>query len=158
MDGWRKAFRRGVVTGSISSIGSAIALGLYGKWEGGTQYSAVNAVSHWVWGDPAFRKNGLSLRHTALGYLIHHASATFWAVLHEKWFGKNMDRMSAAPLLATSALMSGVACFTDYRLTPKRLQPGYEARLSRQSVLLVYCVFGLGLALGAHLVRRDEPL
>ena len=55
-------------------------------------------------------------------------------------------------LAATAA--SAVACFTDYPLTPRRLHPGYEMRLSTPSLALVYGAFGLGLAAGALLCRR----
>lgn len=49
---------------------------------------------------------------------------------------------------------TALACFTDYQLTPPRLRPGFEQRLSRRSLLLVYGAFGIGLAAGAILVWR----
>jgi hypothetical protein len=44
----------------------------------------------------------------------------------------------------------------DYRLTPRRLMPGYERRLSQPSLLAVYAAFAAGLALGDALLRITE--
>ena len=48
-------------------------------------------------------------------------------------------------LLTAALLSSAVACFVDYQLTPQRLQPGFEKRLSTPSMVAVYAAFGLGL-------------
>mgnify|MGYP006154148737 CR=1 FL=1 len=37
------------------------------------------------------------------------------------------------------------ANFVDYKLTPRRLQPGFEAQLSKKSLFLVYAAFAVGL-------------
>ena len=49
---------------------------------------------------------------------------------------------------------SAVACFADYQLTPERLQPGHEKRLSTPSLAVMHGAFGLGLAFGALTIRR----
>ena len=69
--------------------------------------------------------------------------------------GTRLGSKNKALTLAASTAASAVACFTDYQLTPKRLRPGYEERLSRPSLALVYGAFGLGLAAGALLIRRE---
>ena len=33
-----------------------------------------------------------TLKHTAVGYTIHHASSIFWALLHERTFGGAAER------------------------------------------------------------------
>lgn len=147
--------RRGLVSGTSASLLSTLALALLGKETAGTAYGPTNAVSHWIWGDKAARHDEPSLRYTLTGYLIHHVSATFWAVLLERLMGKRLDQSGSAATLATATAASAVACFTDYQLTPRRLHPGYEKRLSRASLALVYGAFGIGLALGARLCRRD---
>jgi hypothetical protein len=38
-------------------------------------------MEHWI---KALRRDAPSARYTLPGYLIHHASATFWAVLFER--------------------------------------------------------------------------
>lgn len=154
MDSWMLSLRRGVVSGASASILSALALALCSQREARTPFAGVNAVSHWIWGDRAARQNAPSLKHTLLGYAIHHASASFWAVLFERFAGKLLDRRAIAPTLEAAAAASAIACFTDYQLTPHRLQPGYEMRLSRPSLALVYAAFGVGLAAGAMLNRR----
>ena len=64
--------------------------------------------------------------------------------------------MLSTVALAASAAASAVACFTDYQLTPKRLPPGYEKRLSRPALALVYGTFAVGLAAGAMAIRREH--
>jgi hypothetical protein len=58
--------------------------------------------------------------------------------------------------LEVGTVASAVACFTDYQLTPPRLRPGYEERLSKPSLAVVYAAFGAGLAAGALLCRSRE--
>jgi hypothetical protein len=154
MESWNLATRRGLVSGAAASALSTVTLAALGKLGTGSAFAPTNAVSHWVWGEKAARRDLPSMRYTALGYTIHHLSATFWAVLFERFMGERLDRMKAAPTLAAAGAASAVACFTDYQLTPQRLHPGYEKRLSRPSLALVYGAFGLGLAAGAMMLRR----
>lgn len=154
MDTWSHALRRSILSGALASLASTLALAVCGKRETGSVFAGVNAVSHWLWGDPATRADRPSLRHTLVGYLIHHAASMFWATLFEKACRKTLDRKEATGTAAAAAAASAVACFTDYQLTPHRLRPGFEQRLSRPSLLLVYAAFGAGLALGAFLNRR----
>lgn len=147
MKTWSAAFRDGAVSGSLASILSTIVLSARGKTENGTPYAPTNATSHWLWGDRAARQDRPSGKYTATGYAIHHASATLWAILYEKWFGGRADRGDARAALAGAAAVSALACFVDFRLTPERLTPGFEKRLSRPSLFLVYAAFGAGLAL-----------
>jgi hypothetical protein len=148
------AFKRGLVSGAASSVLSTAALALLGKRGTGSSYAATNAISHWIWGNKAARQDSPSLRYTMMGYLIHHASATFWSVLFERYCAKLLDRKETPITLASATAASAVACFTDYKLTPERLHPGYEKRLSRPALAVVYGAFGLGLAAGAMLCRR----
>ena len=154
MEAWNTAFRRGLVGGATSSVLSTVALALLGRREAGSAYAPTNAVSHWIWGDEALREDAPSMRHTVPGYLIHHGSATFWSVLFERVCGPLLDRREPATTLGVATAASAVACFVDYRLTPRRLQPGFERHLSRPALAVVYGAFGVGLALGAMLSRR----
>ena len=155
MDTWKSATQRGLVSGAAASLLSTVALAALGKATDGSAYGPTNAISHWLWGDKAARRDGPSLRYTLPGYLIHHASATFWAVLFERLMGRQLDRKDPVLTLQAATAASAVACFVDYQMTPERLKPGYEKRLSRPSLALVYGAFGLGLAAGALLIRRD---
>jgi len=154
MENWSDSLRRGALTGSVASATSAAALALCSQKENHSPFSAVNAVSHWLWGDRAARKDQPSLRYTLLGYGIHHASAVFWGVLFERWFRHVLARRRPVPTAAAGTAMAAVACFVDYKMTPKRLHPGFEQRLSTGSLALVYAAFGAGLALGAYAGRK----
>lgn len=154
MDTWTNAVRHSVLPGALASTASALTLAACGKRETGSMFAGVNAISHWLWGRRAFHANRPTLRHTLVGYLIHHASSMFWAALFEKTCCKTLDKKDAAATATVAAAATAVACFADYQLTPKRLRPGFEERLSRGSLLLVYAAFGAGLAAGAYFNRR----
>ena len=155
MTAWKTSLQRGLFSGSIASLLSTLALAIAGDGEDGHALGPTNAISHWIWGQRATRRNDASLKYTALGYIIHHASSTFWAVLFERACGGLLDRREAGTTLGTVAAASAVACFTDYQLTPQRLHPGFEQRLSRPALVGVYAAFGLGLAAGAWLLRAQ---
>jgi hypothetical protein len=154
MADWTTSMQRGLVSGAASSVVSTAALALLGRVEAGSAYAPTNAVSHWIWGDEAAEHDGFSLKYTITGYAIHHLSATFWSVLFEKLAGEKLDKNDLRVTLAVSAATSAFACLADYKLTPKRLNPGYEMRLSKKSLAGVYAAFAVGLALGAIALRR----
>lgn len=156
MESWKIAMQRGLLSGSSASVLSTLALAAMGQRETGSVVAPTNAVSHWIWGDEAAQHDAPSLRYTLVGYVIHHASATFWAVLFERLMGGKLDQKDLPTTLAASAAASAVACFTDYQLTPRRLHPGYEKRLSTPALALVYGAFALGLAAGAVAIRRES--
>jgi hypothetical protein len=154
MDNWRAMIGKGMVPGALASMASAAALAWCAKKESGALFAGANAVSHWLWGDQAFQQDRPSWKYTLVGYGIHHASSMFWATLFEQAAGKVLARRSAKATLAASAAASAVACFVDYRMTPRRLRPGFEQRVSRGSLALVYAAFGIGLAAGAMVNHR----
>ncbi|MGZ9057889.1 MAG: hypothetical protein ACXW14_01450, partial [Burkholderiaceae bacterium] len=78
---WKRALNRGVVSGTWASILSTLALAARGRSESGSALAPINAVSHWYWGDRATREDRPSLKYTVPGYLTHHATSIFWAVL-----------------------------------------------------------------------------
>lgn len=86
MKPWSEAIRDGAVSSSLASMASTAVLAASGEKENGTPYAPTNAISHWFWGERAAHRNDLSARYTLLGYTIHHASATLWAVIYEKFF------------------------------------------------------------------------
>ncbi|OGB27042.1 MAG: hypothetical protein A3I66_22480 [Burkholderiales bacterium RIFCSPLOWO2_02_FULL_57_36] len=161
MKTWPDAVRHGAISGSVASILSTAVLSRRGIQENGTPYAPTNAISHWIWGDRAVRQDHPSARYTLPGYAIHHASATLWAVLYEKWFGDKADEKSIIPAVAGGAAVAALACFVDYKVAPRRLHPGFEMRLSRPSLFLFYGTFGIALALrglisGRHRARQDD--
>lgn len=154
MTSWNDALRDGALAGSLASLLSTAVLLAAGQRQDAQPTGPVNAISHWVWGDGALSKNGASLRHTALGYLIHHAASLFWSTLHAWAFSGPRRSVRPAGALAQAAATAAVACFVDYRLTPHRLTPGFEHRLTRPQLTGVYACFALGLALGTLITAR----
>ena len=153
MTTWKQAFREGLVSGSLASLCSAAYLVLAGDRRD-RPAAPVNAVSHWFFGDPALRQDSASWKYTATGYLTHHASSIFWAVLHAKLWGGRPEAKQPLPAVAGAVAAAGVASFVDYQLTPKRLTPGFEHRLGRPEMVNVYACFALGLALGSMLMKK----
>jgi hypothetical protein len=168
--------RHVLASGSAASVLSTFTLAGLGRRETPGAAAPINAISHWIHGDRAYRKDEPDLRHTGLGLAIHQASSLFWGALYEALLrlrsapGADAPRAttvrarsSAAPgtrrppvgeLLALAAGVTAIAAYTDLRLVPQRLSPGFEHRLRPASVGLVYLAFCGGLALGAVLSRR----
>jgi hypothetical protein len=157
MRSWTPALREGAISGSVASVLSAAFLALAGHRECGHHPAApVNAISHWIWDEAALREDGASARHTLSGYLIHHGASVWWGVWHARVWGTRPIAKRPMPALAGAAAAAAVACFVDYRMTPERLRPGFEHRLSTRALLGVYACFALGLALGSLAVAPDE--
>lgn len=156
MASWNQALKEGMLVGSVASVLSTIALAAMGRRETGHAAAPTNAISHWLWRGAAFRANEPDLRHTLTGYLIHHATSVFWATLYSRAYGQRPGAKTAAQALPASAVASALACFVDYQLTPKRLQPGFEKRLSTTAMIAVYGSFAIGLAAGNLLLAGQE--
>jgi hypothetical protein len=155
-DRWRIAARRALVSGTLASVFSTAVLAWVGQRHLGRPFAPTNATSHWLWGDEeSFSSLGPSLRHTAIGYGTHHASALMWALFYERWLGEARSQ-DALTIVTRAALMTAIAAFVDYRLTPKRLTPGFEAHLNRASMVGAFAAIGVGLATGAFLNRRRK--
>ena len=146
MSEWKRIARSAAVSGAAGSLLSAAVLALCGHIENRSAAGPLNGPSQWVFGRGAAHRRAPTLRHTLTGLLIHHATATGWALLHERFFGEDKARQSRGRRLARAAVTAGVANFVDFRLTPRRLQPGFEVQLSKTSLLAVYAAFALGLA------------
>lgn len=158
MESWRTALRRGIDSGVPASVASTLVLAAAGKAETGSAAAPTNATSHWLWGAPATRVDRADWRHTALGYGIHHVCSVFWAVLYER-YRPSAHNPTPARVLRDATATAAIACFVDYQLTPPRLRPGFEQRLSRPALALVYGAFALGLAAAALLAaRRERPV
>lgn len=145
----RDLFSKALLSGSAGSLLSTLALAASGWRELGDPYAPLNGPSQWLFGRHAALKDGASVKHTLSGYVIHHAMSVLWAFFFERL--RPAREAHGIATLASAAATSAVACFVDYRLTPKRLTPGFERRLSRRSLALVYAAFAVGLAVGAVL-------
>ena len=57
--------------------------------------------------------------------------------MHAAAWGMQERNKRPAAALAGAAAAAALACFVDFRLTPRRLTPGFEQRLSTGSLALV---------------------
>jgi hypothetical protein len=153
MTTWKQAMREGLVSGSLASVLSTACLALGGARRG-VPAAPTNAVSHWIFGDPALRQDGASLTYTLTGYLIHHTCSVFWGVLHAKAWGARPEAKQPLAAVAGAVAAAGVASFVDYQLTPKRFTPGFEHRLGKPELVNVYAGFAIGLAIGSLLMKN----
>lgn len=147
LDLLKKAGRAALISGSTASAVSTLALALGGQLEEESPAGPINGPSQWVWGEEEARTREPTLRHTALGYAIHHGTSLMWATAYERFFSDGRERKRTARICAEAAAATAIAYFVDYYLTPKRLRPGFKKHLSAGSVFAVYVGFAAGLAL-----------
>lgn len=139
---WRAALR----DGGLAGLTSLAALALCGRLQTGSAAAPINAPSHWLWGDRALHQDGWSWRYTATGLAIHQGSAVFWGLLHQ-WIRRRDPRPGT--IVRDAIVTSAAAAFTDLALTPPRLTPGFEQRLSPRGLAWTYALFAVGLALAS---------
>jgi hypothetical protein len=147
MNNWKSSARQALISGTAASLFSAAVLALCGRVERRAPAGPLNGPSQWLFGRQAAHRRSASLRYTATGMLIHSVAAAGWALLHERMFGKAKPEQTTARRLRNAAATAAVANFVDYKLTPRRLQPGFEVQLSKKSLFAVYAAFALGLAM-----------
>lgn len=140
------------MAGSYASVLSAAALVVAGRREAGSAAAPINAVSHWYWNREALHQQQVDLKHTAVGYVTHHVAATFWAAGLAAYLHARPRAVTPRHLAAACGAASAIACFVDFQLTPERLTPGYEHRVSRKSLAWTYFLFAVGLAVGCAAV------
>ena len=147
----RRLLLDALASGGAASLASSTALLAYGELECGDAAAPLNGPSQWVWGRRAPYRDGFTWRYTFVGFLVHHLASTFWGVVYEAVRGTHAP---PARSVTAAACVSAIACGVDYRLTPQRLTPGFEKRLSRRALAGVYVIFAAGLAAGALMRSR----
>ena len=140
---WRTAVRDGGLAGLLSLA----AMATRGRLENGSAAGPINAPSHWLWGEPALRQDGWSMRYTATGLAIHQGSAIFWGVLHQ-WLRQRDRRADTA--VRDAIVTTAAAAFTDLALTPARMTPGFERRISPRGLAWTYALFAVGLVIASR--------
>jgi hypothetical protein len=145
------AARRAMFSGASASIASAVALSICSRIDEGSYAGGLNGPSQWLWGEAEAYTREPSVRHTVVGYAIHHLTSVFWATLYERTFGESGGK-TASRRCAEAALSSVGAYVVDYYLTPRRLRPGFEKHVRTPSMFVVYGAFALGLA-AASIIR-----
>jgi hypothetical protein len=166
MTTWLQAARSGLGSGTTASTLSTAVLAARAKEDAGSAYAGTNAVSHAAWGERAARQDAPSLKYTLTGYLIHQGASVFWATLYERFAADAAGRRSAGRALAAGAAVAALAFVVDYTITPPRFRPGYEKRVSRRSLAMVYVALAMGLAMrdvlaagagSSRAQRRPQP-
>lgn len=149
-----QAGRDSAAKGQVCTLATSAALAVCGQVENGKPFEPLNAVSHITFGDEALAQEDFSLKYTVTGLLLNNSANTTWAALHEMLFGTYQDEGNVPVSLAGGALVSALAYVTDFYVVPKRLTPGFEHKLSSRSLLLIYVVLALALALGKRPIRK----
>lgn len=143
-------------------MASTLALSICSKLEEGHAAGAINGPSQWVWGEQEAYAREASLRHTAVGYAIHHASSIFWALFYEHLFGRSRARelkeLSTFQIGAEAAVTAAAAYVVDYHVAPKRLRPGFKKHLGPKSIAVTYVAFAAGLGLVTWIRKRRKSL
>jgi hypothetical protein len=121
--------------------------------EAGRSAAALNATSHIVWGERAFRENDADFKHTLLGGLLNAGAMLCWSAAYQLLPRANSTWVKTVKAAAVTAS----AYITDYHLVPKRLTPGFEERLSAKALTLVYASLFFGLLVGDRGFKH-EPL
>ena len=145
-EAWRASGRDALVSGSAASVATAATLAAGGAMRGNDPLTPMNGPSQWVFGRRAAHARDRSLRHTVLGYAIHHATSVMWATVFERL---RRIRPGATSTLAAAAATSAVAYVVDYKVVPQRLQPGFDAQVSRATLGAFYVAFAAALAAAA---------
>lgn len=146
--------RSGLASGLAASVLSTVVLAARGRREAGSAFAPTNATSQWAWGDAAARQDRPSVKYTALGWAIHSAAAVLWATVYEHVVADRDGRRGPGRAVGAGVAVAALAALVDYTITPPRLRPGYEKRLSAGSLVAVYGAFAVGLALRDVLTDR----
>jgi hypothetical protein len=147
---------RALISGTTASLVSTAALAALARFEGKGAAQPTNSTSHVYWGDEAAGVADVDLRHSVPGYLIHHASAIFWAMLFESITSK--AERSLPRMALNAAAVMGTAGLLDYGLLSKRLTPGFERVLTSRSTIIGFASLAAGLVIGGILARKSRTL
>jgi len=127
-------------------VAVTVAASIASRRQTGTYPAAINATSHFLWGDKAAAHDDYSLQYTATGFVTNHAASVFWAFFYEA-LAPRRRKAQPAEALVRGAAVSAAAYLVDYHLVPRRLTPGFELRLPRHALVPIYAALALGLSL-----------
>jgi hypothetical protein len=141
---------RTLLSSAITSAATTTALLLLSSKDTGHPAAALNATSHIVWGDKAAKYDDWDVRHTLLGGVLNAGAMGLWSAVQTLF----PEPRSSFGALRNATVVTALAYATDYYVVPKRLNPGFEQRLSGKSLFGTYAVLAGALALSALLARR----
>jgi hypothetical protein len=151
---WDQALRSAAVSGALTAGTTSAYVAAAGARDTGSAVAPINATSHIAWGESAGDFERVDARHTLLGAALNLGACVFWASLYEKLFGRAAERGDVGTALLGGGLVAAAAYVTDYHVVPKRLTPGWEARITQPSLFAAYAVLALSLPLRGLLRRR----
>lgn len=139
---------------AVATAATTASLVWLGKRHARTPWAALDAVSHIAWGNRAYAREELDVRHTVVGGLLNACAVAGWAAVHASIVGRPMRTGLAIPLaLASGAAVAAAAYVVDFKVVPKRITPGFQWKLPRRPVRAVYVVLAASLAAGSLLAR-----
>lgn len=141
---------RALLASAVSSAATTAALCGFSSKDTGSSAAALNAVSHILWGDKAAKHNQWDVRHTLAGTLLNAGAMGMWSGVLA-FFPQPRSLFGA---VRNATLVSGLAYVTDYHVVPRRLNPGFEQRLSSKSLFGTYAVLAAALAVSDFALRR----
>ena len=123
--------------GSYMPVTTTAAIAAASVAATGSAASAINSISHCVYGDDREIGHRLSTGETLVGAAANTAAMVFWSALYELMPGRKSVPRSIAPAIIGTAL----AYVVDYHVVPKRYSPGFERFLPGASIAAIYAVF-----------------
>lgn len=154
MRSWSQFLEDSLVTGSLAAVATTAAIAACGRVENRNALAPINAISHIAWGDRAAKEQQASWTYTATGLGLNAAAVGSWAVFYEALVGRRVNAGDVKACLLGGALVSAIAYVVDYYVVPRRLTPGFEKRLSNNSLFAIYATLAVSLGLGGLLRAR----
>lgn len=146
-----KTLTHTLYTAGVATLATTLASVLIGRRDTGHGAAPLNATSHIVWGDEAATHDAFDVQHTVVGAALNASAMLAWAAVQEALLGRWARRGSVLRAAAGGAAVSALAYVTDYHVVPQRLTPGFEMRLSRAGMAMMYGALAVALAAGlAH--------
>lgn len=149
----KRAAGNSLIPGAVAAIAVCSTVSLLGRWDTGSAVAPINASSHVMWGAKAGQVERLTWAQTAPGLAVNVGASLWWAFVFNILFGKNLASKGWAGAVASGTATATLAYLVDYKLMPKRLTPGWEQRLSGRSLFLSLGAMGVGMGVGAMLMR-----
>jgi hypothetical protein len=143
---------RALISGTLAAAAVTVVASLASRRATGSYPAAINATSHFLWGEKAAEQDDYSWKYTATGLVTNYGASVFWALLYEALV-PHRRKTGVREAAFLGAIVSAIAYVTDYHLVPQRLTPGFELRLPRLALASIYAALAVGLSLRA-LVKR----
>ncbi len=148
----RRLIGRVLLSGAFAAAASAAAAALCSRVENRHAERPLNAIAHIYDGGAPPARDGRNRRNTFVGLGLHTGASLWWAAFFEGLFGRRARRGTRQALLG-GATVAAMAYVVDYHIVGRRFRPGFEAHLSRRSLLAIYAALAAGFAAAARSSR-----